>query len=115
MNITWHPGTSSSNGANAPFIVETGIDRAAGGNRRLIRRHVMIGRNKGKVREAKRKKSKFSAVAIDFDIWSSESFVRLQKKVASAIPIKVGSDLSFTEFADSVGHSLLADVMYCKW
>lgn len=79
------------------FIVSTDRSEADADTRKLIRRHVMLGKNLGKSRRPKRKNP-----------------IDLNKGPLSRIPDKVGSDLSFTCFADEIQPSLIKGVLDCK-
>lgn len=87
-----------------PFIVSSvGSHGDVSGDRQLIRRHVMLGKNKGK----KRPKRAFRDQRNDDRLNASREDVR-------RVPPKVGTDLSFIDFADTVELSLIGDILKCE-
>lgn len=97
-----------------PFIFTDGMGKTETGKRKLIRKHVMLGKNRGKCRNVKAVKP----VATREHEGPSEdqdgAAGLLIKMRYSTIPNKVGSELSFTQFAAAVEPPLLHDVLKCK-
>lgn len=98
----------------SPFIIETGVKNADAGARKLIRRHVMLGKNKGKTRQTRSKKPKTSTVVADLDIDDYGTSMRLRRSVVPKAPGTAGSGLSFIHFAEPIDLAMIADVIYCK-
>ncbi|KAL6689660.1 hypothetical protein J3F84DRAFT_391628 [Trichoderma pleuroticola] len=93
-----------------PFIISDGIGSTEANKRKLIRRHVMLGKNRGKTRKAKREdhQSTQSDLGYNGDDVSTGLSINMRY---SHIPPKVGSELSFTQFADSVEPALIKDIL----
>lgn len=94
----------SDTAAEMPFIVSTGKKKANSETRKLIRSHVMLGKNLGrKLQRPARAKSKTST---DQEGW--------ELALLRTIPQRVGSDISFVPFADKVDPALASDLLICK-
>ena len=94
-----------------PFILSTGRQKGDAETRKLIRSHVMLGKNKGKPRPTKRKPSSAS------ETWSAQTSaedVFIVQEYFSIVPNRVGSDWSFTHLADEIEPATLANVLKCK-
>ncbi|KAI1149271.1 hypothetical protein F4825DRAFT_431091 [Nemania diffusa] len=101
---------SSIHETGMPFVVSTGVGKPDPNLRKFIRRHVMIGKNKGKVRPVRSKNGPDSSKS------SPESQANSTDSLSTAsapesIPSKVGSDLSTVQFADSVDPSTVEIVL----
>jgi hypothetical protein len=95
-----------------PFIVSTGGKKDDPEMRKLIRSHVMLGKNRGKSRPAKRKEPPAWEVV---PAWGASDGPSAMIQVShSVIPSRVGSDWSFTQFADTIEPSTIADIVMCK-
>jgi hypothetical protein len=109
---------SSTKGPGNPFIVSTGIEKADSETRKLIRSHVMLGKNLGKSRYVKCRKPqntpKDSGGIVISNEGPGEPSDTLIKTPHTTIPNRVGSDVSFVEFADTIPPSPLADLLKCK-
>ncbi|CZR65804.1 uncharacterized protein PAC_15704 [Phialocephala subalpina] len=82
------------------FIVSTDVKKADPETRKLIRSHVMLGKNRLKARRSKPREKVSSEVTVDFP--SQDSRVPLDRVLDachSVVPRRVGSDLSFANFA----------------
>lgn len=90
-----------------------GLGKTEPAKRKLIRKHVMLGKNRGKTRKAKPVKTvsdyNFGGSYDDHDRTTG----LLINMRYSKIPNKVGSELSFTRFADTVEQPLLHNVLKC--
>lgn len=92
--------------------MSTGLKEDDPEMRKLIRSHVMLGKNRGKSRPAKRKKPPVWEVVPAPGSYDGSS-VMIQVS-DSVIPSRVGSDLSFVHFADKIEPSTIADILKCK-
>ncbi|KAK4060766.1 uncharacterized protein Triagg1_10609 [Trichoderma aggressivum f. europaeum] len=96
-----------------PFIISDGIGSTATDKRKLIRRYVMLGKNRGKTRKVKREVYQPSQSDLGYNGEDASTGLSINMRY-SHIPQKVGSDLSFTQFADSVEPSLIKDILKCN-
>ncbi|KAF2165715.1 hypothetical protein M409DRAFT_24005 [Zasmidium cellare ATCC 36951] len=89
-----------------PFIISS-IGQYGDGakNRQLVRRHVMLGKNKGK----KRPRKPFR-LEQDHESPLGDADQSCRGKDYN-VPPKVGTDLSFIDFADTVELSLIGDIL----
>lgn len=100
-----------------PFVVSTSLDKPDPNLRKFIRKHVMMGKNRGKTRPTKKKEKK--AIGLSEmshpakDLTKSSSNVSLIVR-HHPIPPNVGSELSTVHFADDVDLSTVAVVLRCK-
>jgi hypothetical protein len=97
-----------------PFIFTNSLGKIEQAKRKFIRKHVMLGKNRGKTR-----KSKPIRTAPDCNFERSNedqdrASALLINMRYSKITNKVGSELSFTRFADTVEQPLLHDVLKCR-
>jgi hypothetical protein len=97
-----------------PFIFTDGMGKAEPAKRKLIRKHVMLGRNRGKARKVKPIKTATSCNLEDSDGKQDGAAGLLIKMRYSMIPNKVGSELSFTQFAAAVEPSIVQDILKCR-
>ncbi|RDW60131.1 hypothetical protein BP5796_11737 [Coleophoma crateriformis] len=106
---------SSTKRSDNPFIVSTGMEKVHSKTRRLIRSHVMLGKNLGKSQPAKRRSPKDLPKESGDIVISNDGlealFGVLVRTFRSSIPNRVGSDWSFIQFADTVQPSTLADLL----
>lgn len=101
--------------AGTSFIFTDGIGKVELAKRKLIRRHVMIGKNRGKPRNVKPLKPAASCNPEAPSQEDQDGAPGLMIKMHHfMIPNKVGSDLSFTQFADTVEPALLHDILKCR-
>lgn len=90
-----------------PFIISSvGSYGDDSRDRQLIRRHVMLGKNKGK----KRAKKSFQIETKDESLLCDQA----NRENVRSVPPKVGTDLSFIDFADTVELSMIGDILKCK-
>jgi hypothetical protein len=82
--------------------------------RKLIRSHVMLGKNRGKTQHPRRGEPTVSGFVGDSNQALNGPQGSLIKISHSIIPRKVGSDLSFIQFADTMELSLVADILKCR-
>ncbi|KAK7213782.1 hypothetical protein V2G26_020960 [Clonostachys chloroleuca] len=98
--------------AEMPFIVSRDLEKADATTRKLIRSHVMQGKKKMRVRP--RKSMQVQAVVIQ-PIPKAESEATLAEEMrhryTTSMPRRVGSDLSFIDFADDIELSMLLNMM----
>lgn len=92
-----------------------GCGKSEPAKRKLIRKHVMLGKNLGKRRKAKPTSPEFPSTSDSSSGDQNETLGLLIKMHYSMIPNKVGSDLSFTHFAVAAEPPLLHDLLRCKW
>jgi hypothetical protein len=90
-----------------PFVISTSMNKADPEMRKLIRSHCMLRKNRGRILHSRRKPKTVVPV--------SEPVQKLlDLEAASAVPNKLGSELSLLRFADSVDPSTLWEVLKCK-
>ncbi|CAG9985616.1 unnamed protein product [Clonostachys byssicola] len=98
--------------AEMPFIVSRDLEKADATTRKLIRSHVMQGKKK---RVRPRKSIQVQAVVIQ-PIPKAESEATLAEEMRHrytiSLPRRVGSDLSFIDFADDIELSMLEKRLY---
>lgn len=87
----------------------SGVEDVDANTRKLIRSHVMLGKNQKK----KKLHAKRGDILTSYDN-SSDPSRALSNASSFLIPNKVGSDLSFAKFADSIKPSMIRDVIKCK-
>ena len=97
--------------------MSTSADKYSPEARKLIRRHVMLGKNQGKTwpprrLEARKSADKSSSDEIP-DRQPSGSLITLSHSI-SVIPPKIGSDLSTVRFADAVEPCVVEVVFRCN-
>lgn len=102
-----------------PFIVSTGTKKPDPELRKLIRSHVMKGKNRGRILRPKYKIIADSGSIVDpKDTIPSSDDVSTDNSPVSArlvtIPRKVGSDISLTRFADTIEDSTASVIIQCK-
>ncbi|KAH8811000.1 hypothetical protein F5884DRAFT_749398 [Xylogone sp. PMI_703] len=91
-----------------PFIILSGQDQVDAKTRRVIRRQ-MIGKNRGKTTSMKRGETNLEAETDPDGLNKSpESLIKISRFF---IPMKIGSDLSFTQFADTIEPSMAASML----
>lgn len=96
-----------------PFIISDGIGSTEVNKRKLIRRHVMLGKNRGKTRKVKREDHQPAQSDFGYNGDNVSTGLSINMRY-SHIPPKVGSELSFTQFADSVEPALIKDILKCN-
>ncbi|KAK4553467.1 hypothetical protein LTR86_009524 [Recurvomyces mirabilis] len=89
------------------FINQTGTQEDDPETRQTIRRHVMLGRNRGR-RPPKPKQPSIPGAAV-LDLHDATLVRHASDR---AIPSRVGSDISFLEFADDVEQTLMAETLH---
>ncbi|OAG45530.1 hypothetical protein AYO21_00166 [Fonsecaea monophora] len=93
-----------------PFIVSAGTTKKNDAQtRKLIRSHVMLGKNLGKSRRARPKDTLPWEAEPAWDS-STGGKVPIQQS-SSIIPKKVGSEWSFTQLADEIEPSAITDIL----
>ena len=100
--------------AEMPFVVSTVPGKDDPQKRKLIRRHVMLGKNKGKSRPTTIRKPLPWEVVLELDSIDLEGSSPIRNSTFPAIPRRVGTDWSFTELAGEIEPSALADILHCK-
>ncbi|KIX95516.1 uncharacterized protein Z520_08636 [Fonsecaea multimorphosa CBS 102226] len=93
------------------FIVTTDVSKADAETQRLIRSQVMRGKNRGKSLRAKQRRSTSWAVEVDSKRGAPEPLKTFVDAYYSAIPGKVGSDLSSIELAAEMDPAAFGDVV----
>jgi hypothetical protein len=97
------------------FIVSTDVKKADPETRKLIRSHVMQGKNRAKSRPAKQPSVESRAIMVDPN--QTPRVVSLEEIVEtchSFIPKRVGTDLSLTKFAAEITPAMFGDVVHCQ-
>ncbi|RDW88422.1 hypothetical protein BP6252_00454 [Coleophoma cylindrospora] len=95
---------TDNSAAGMPFVISTSMNKAAPEMRKLIRSHCMLGKNRGRVLHSRRKPKTVVPV-------SEPVQTLLDLEAATAVPNKLGSELSLLRFADSVDPSTLWEVL----
>ena len=112
MRLMW----VTPNEASLPFVNAAPNSRGySEETRKVIRSHVMLGKNRGK-------KPKAHAATRSRDSTASNRDTRARKvpsdpeseNAVVPIPAKVGSEVTFTEFPNEVGLEMLDAVRTCK-
>lgn len=98
-----------------PFLVSTGVEKPNLEARKLIRSHVMLGKNQGKTLRSKRRQARESANISSPDGKFSESSGSLTAASQSVIFPKIGSDLTTVRFADAVEPYMIEIILQCEW
>ncbi|OQV02387.1 hypothetical protein CLAIMM_07592 [Cladophialophora immunda] len=93
-----------------PFIFTDGKGKAEPAKRKLIRKYVMLGKNRGKTRSVKPVNTTIPSPFKDKGAQDKASGLLINMRY-STIPKKVGSDLSFTQFAAVVEQPFLHDLL----
>ncbi|KAI1206379.1 uncharacterized protein F4807DRAFT_439859 [Annulohypoxylon truncatum] len=97
-----------------PFVVSTSLDKPDPNLRKFIRKHVMMGKNRGKTRPTKKKENKVVELS---EVVNTTNGLTKSPSNASLIvrrhpiPPNVGSQLSTVHFADNVDLSTVAVVL----
>ena len=97
-----------------PFIFVNESAKTDPETRKIIRKYVMLGKNRGKTRKVKppRRESRRESLSSSEDV---DGFSGLVMNMGySMIPNQIGNDLSFTKFAEPVEPSLVHDILKCK-
>jgi hypothetical protein len=103
----------SPTAAGLPFIVSTGSGKADPDMRKLIRSHVMLGKNLGKSPARRKGLARSDDCAGEVTIGVA---TRLPlAPVSLSIPPKVGSDVSLIKLADVVDPTMFADICHCMY
>lgn len=97
---------------NMPFILTDGLHKAGSDKRKLIRQHVMVGKNRGKTRKPNTKTPRRDLGSSKLD--SDRPSALVLKMRYPSIPNKVGNELSFSRFAAPVEPALLQEMLRCK-
>jgi hypothetical protein len=95
------------------FIVTTDVKKAGSETQKLVRSQVMMGKNRGKSHRAKQRKATSWAVMVDSKQDPPVPLDAFVEAYNSAIPRRVGSDLSFVEFATEMDSAAFGNVMSC--
>ncbi|KAH8807292.1 hypothetical protein F5884DRAFT_788896 [Xylogone sp. PMI_703] len=103
----------SSNEAprSMPFIIQNGSEQVNVETRKLIRSHVMLGKNLGKTLQVKRKRGARTKTPTQPNEDASATADLPEGVDYSSIPRMVGTDLSLTRFADDIDPSLVAGII----
>ncbi|CAM1509475.1 Fc.00g032140.m01.CDS01 [Cosmosporella sp. VM-42] len=97
--------------AEMPLIFIDGMSKTEPSKRKLIRKYVMLGKNRGKTRSVKLIDAATPCNSESSNGEQDEAAGLLIKMRYSKLPNKVGSELSFTQFAAAVEPSLIHDVL----
>lgn len=96
-----------------PFIVSTTVKKTDAKTRKLIRSHVMLGKNRRKYPHSKPHESASETNESTSPEDSTLPFDEMVVAPKSVIPTRIGSDLSFVQFADNMEPYMVANVMKC--
>jgi hypothetical protein len=101
---------SSGSSAKMPFIVSSNIEKVDSATRKLIRSHVMRGKKQKRGRPDKDQQvTSWGTMAGRI----KAARVKLEEVIeiyTPLVPGRVGSDLSFIEFADEIERSILLNM-----
>jgi hypothetical protein len=97
-----------------PFIVSTTGKKPASKDMKLIRSHVMRGKNSGQGRRDKGKSKNGLEEEPDAMLAGTLKQSRVLIMKAYSIPSKVGTDLSLVHFADTIDPATVARILDCK-
>ena len=98
-----------------PFLISTGVEKPNPEARKLIRSHVMLGRNQGKTLRFRRRQARESADKSSPGEEFGESSGSLIAASQSVILPKIGSDLTTVRFADAVEPYMIEIILQCEW
>lgn len=87
------------------FVPQYGRNEDDRHMRKTIRRHVMLGKNRGKTREPKQPTQEGYAV------FHKDDWIRNTQLEQRVVPRRIGSDLSFLRFADTVEPAILSQTL----
>ncbi|KAF2167175.1 hypothetical protein M409DRAFT_22604 [Zasmidium cellare ATCC 36951] len=102
----------NNNAAPIRFIPQTGRKPSAEDTttRKAIRRHVMLGKNRGRAPQNPRQPAMQGTA-----VFRAEDFHQPAEEQSLVIPPRVGTDLSFLDFADPVDPPLMNDTLrFCS-
>ncbi len=98
------------------FIVTTNIKKKADPEtQNLIRSQVMMGKNRGKSHRAKGRRATSWAVVVDSKRGPPVPLDTFIEAYNSAIPGRVGSDLSLVQFAAKLDSAAFGEVLRCAF
>ncbi|KAE9372500.1 hypothetical protein N431DRAFT_466744 [Stipitochalara longipes BDJ] len=92
--------------ANRQFIVSTGLKKTDPETRKLIRSHVMLGKNR-----RKNQNNHAGEIKLETAVAGSHDEAAWARRFLAAIPRKVGTDLSFTTFPDMIDPQAAAEAL----
>jgi hypothetical protein len=96
-------------GRSLQFITQTGVNPGVHGTRKAIRRHVMLGKNRGPPKNPKQPTIRGSGV------FRLDDSPRPDIPKRSVVPRRAGTDLSFLNFADDINHSQMGEtIRFCR-
>lgn len=104
---------SSGSLARMLFIVSSNVEKVDPATRKLIRSHVMRGKKQKKGRPNEDKRTTSWAAMIGR---GQAAPVKLEEGIKAYVPLlpgRVGSDLSFVEFADEIEPSMVLNILKC--
>jgi hypothetical protein len=96
-----------------PFILATGTGKADSDTRKLIRRHVMIGKNRGKKRPPNPEQGSTRS-ATGVKLGKKRDILPAPLGTHRDIPRRVGSELSLIQFADAIDPSAVSTILECR-
>lgn len=97
-----------------PFIVSTDTRNVDAGTRKLIRSHVMRGKNKGKTPMKTIKSTDCTHIQLRADYPVVSCAITELGMIEASIPRPIGSEIASIRFADTAEPALIADVLSCK-
>lgn len=95
------------------FIVTTNVRKADARTQKLIRSQAMMGKNRGKSNRDKQRKGISWAVVADITRDPPVPLDTFIETYNSAIPGRIGSDLSFVEFAAEMDSAAFGKLISC--
>lgn len=95
-----------------PFIVSTDVQKTDAKTRKLIRSHVMLGKNRGKRRANKKRATERQQHDVCETIPAAPA--PADDDTRSVVPAKVGSEISLLRLAASVDPGLLRHFFKCQ-
>lgn len=117
MASTQQAGGSSGPSANMLFIVSSNTEKVEPATRKLIRSHVMRGKKQKRARPEKDRRTTSWHNWVSVVCRAQAAPVKIEdaiKAYAPLIPGRVGSDLSFVEFADAIEPSVVLNMIKCS-
>lgn len=95
--------------ADWPFIISNDAKKTDSESRKLIRSHVMLGKNSKRGKRSKTRDHEMMGAVADY-----VNRAAFAMSYPLAIPQKVGSDVSFSTFPDRIDPQAAAEALKCK-
>lgn len=102
---------SSVSSARMPFIISSNVEKADPATRKLIRSHVMRGKKQKRGRPDKGQRTTSWGTMAGRTHSVRIKLEEVIEMYTPLVPGRVGSDLSFVEFADEIEPSMLLNMI----